>query len=296
MALTTAALLVALTGCFGESVHYAKVTDGDRSKTDGTSASSRGGGRGGAGELLFPMPDEQEAVVAIQDAGLPADVVGYGGMRFVETTAAGAAKLSGRAGLESINISLKDVSNDELAHLAQLPAVNGLLIWSPKVTDVGLAHLAGLSGLKYLWLEQTEVTAAGLEHLASLTNLRSLNIRFKTLTGGLGHLAGMSQLTALNIPGSKITDDDLAQLTGLSSLESLNIGGSPITDAGLQHIAALKNLKTLHLRQTGITDAGLAQLAPLEHLQELNLLLCAGVTDAGVKALQAALPDCTIRK
>lgn len=293
-ALAACVLLAGMSGCQKRGVRHVKITDGDRSSASAGADADRGG-RGG-GEPLFPLPDEQEAIVMIQDAGQPADVVGFGGVRFLETTPQGASALRGWSGLEENHIALRNVTDEELAHLVAIPSVGGLLIWSRRVTDDGLKHLAGLDGLKSLWLEQVEATAAGLEHLASLTGLQSLTIRFRPLTGGVRHLAGMTQLRALHLPGSRMTDADLAALSGLSLLESLNIGGSPVTDAGMTHIAALTNLKSLHLRQTDITDAGLKRLAALHHLEELNLVLCAGISDAGVQAIQSALPSCKIRR
>ena len=44
-----------------------------------------------------------------------------------------------------------------------------------------------------------------------------------------------------------------------------------------------------------MTDAGLKELAPLKNLTSLNLS-DTKVTDAGVKELQKALPNCKIKK
>ena len=253
-------------------------------------------GRGRGGEPLFPLPDEQAAISAIQDAGLPADAVGYGGMRFVETTAAGAAALKGIADLESVTISIKDASDDDLKQLKDLPKVNGLLVLSRHVTDDGLRHIGAVKDLKYLWIEQAQLTAAGLEHLKGLTDLESFNVRFRPLSGGVQHLKQMKKLKALNIPGSKVSDNDLQHLDGLSALESINIGSSLVTDAGIQHLIGLNNLKTLHLRGTPITDDGLKALASLKTLEDVNLVLCRSITDEGIAEFQKSLPNCEVRR
>ncbi len=44
------------------------------------------------------------------------------------------------------------------------------------VTDAGLVHVAGLTGLEVLDLHDTYVGDAGLEHLKGLTNLQSLDL------------------------------------------------------------------------------------------------------------------------
>ena len=47
------------------------------------------------------------------------------------------------------------------------------------------------------------------------------------------------------------------------------------------------------MKETGITDAGLAHLKGLTKLKRISLEETQ-VTDAGVKALQKALPDCEV--
>jgi hypothetical protein len=71
-----------------------------------------------------------------------------------------------------------------------------------------------------------------------------------------------------------------------------------MTDAGLKGLNKVRSLKTVDLRGTQITDAGINELKGLENLKELNLCWLPGgpkeITAAGVKELQAALPDVTI--
>ena len=90
-----------------------------------------------------------------------------------------------------------------------------------------------------------------------------------------------------------------------------------MTDAGLEHLKGLTRLQSLNLAETKVTDAGLEHLKGLTHLQSLDLMSNQGdrrwaetsqridqtpiakpgttkVTDAGVKGLQKALPNCKI--
>jgi hypothetical protein len=68
-----------------------------------------------------------------------------------------------------------------------------------------------------------------------------------------------------------VTNDILAHVARLKDLQSLSVAGLKITDEALQHVAGLKRLTTLTLRDVAATDEGIARL-------------------------QAALPDCRIRR
>jgi hypothetical protein len=67
-----------------------------------------------------------------------------------------------------------------------------------------------------------------------------------------------------------------------------------VTDKGLKDLNQLKGLATLGLGRTEVTDMGLKELNELKQLKELILVGCMNVTDAGVKELQKALPECKI--
>ncbi len=69
-----------------------------------------------------------------------------------------------------------------------------------------------------------------------------------------------------------------------------------VTDEGLKELASLKNLRNLGLVGTKVTDKGLKELTQFKHLKRLYLRRTIRVTDAGLKELQKALPDCKISR
>ena len=102
---------------------------------------------------------------------------------------------------------------------------------------------------------------------------------------------------------SDFGDAELGQLAADfagTNLTDLNLSGTDVTDAGLVHLAGLTNLTWLNLGSCPrVTDRGLAPLASLTNLRWLGLaytglMASTGVTDAGVAALKAKLPGCTI--
>jgi hypothetical protein len=67
------------------------------------------------------------------------------------------------------------------------------------------------------------------------------------------------------------------------------------TDETLSYISALTQLRELGLRGNSITDCGLLHLIALKDLHSLYLDgPCERITDHGIKALLAALPQCSI--
>ncbi|MBL4687051.1 MAG: hypothetical protein JKY37_20815 [Nannocystaceae bacterium] len=90
------------------------------------------------------------------------------------------------------------------------------------------------------------------------------------------------------------TDTDVVHLAEFEYLRRLRLFDADITDETLKLVADLKYLKLLDLcGAKAITDAGIAELAGLHKLEKLGLSETS-VTDAGVKKLQRALPDCVI--
>jgi predicted negative regulator of RcsB-dependent stress response len=129
---------------------------------------------------------EKEAVEAIEKLG---GVVSYG-----RSASARSAMLQQVLGddtigtVESVDFwNPSQVTDDDVAHLAQLPRLKHLNLTDTQVTDAGLKHLAGLKDLSGLTLDNTQVTDAGLVHLAGLKGLRHLNV-YRTLVTDAGAL------------------------------------------------------------------------------------------------------------
>jgi hypothetical protein len=74
-------------------------------------------------------------------------------------------------------------------------------------------------------------------------------------------------LVIVDLHGTKVRNADLVVIKKLDHLQELDLSGTPVTDAGLENLEGMATLRTLRLVGT------------------------AGVTDAGVQALQKALPN-----
>jgi hypothetical protein len=89
------------------------------------------------------------------------------------------------ANIWHLDLSRTRVTDQELAHIADLPNLRKLELNNTKVTDTGLAHLQGLKSLETLNLYGTSVTDAGLRSLEPLAGLKQIHL-FMTNTTEAG--------------------------------------------------------------------------------------------------------------
>jgi len=224
----------------------------------------------------------------------------------------------------------------EFKQIGQLKSLKSLTLYGKchGLTDETLAHLSGLTALEELGTDGIQVTDAGLKHLANLPNLRSasfFHIAFpdKGFTGaGFAAFKSLPKLERLTVAGTPFNDKGMAavaeltqlkefrtwhtyqtqagnehllKLTGLRSLmlgqRLRQYGGKPnglsIDDSTLATMAKLKSLESLGLDEVRLTHAGLVQLKALPNLKKLSLQR-ADIPEADIAKLRADLPKVTI--
>ncbi|MCU0981486.1 MAG: hypothetical protein MUF25_20235, partial [Pirellulaceae bacterium] len=122
--------------------------------------------------------------------------------------------------------------------------------------------------------------------------LRQTGIRDESLP----LLQKLPHLERLDLVQALITDEGLAVIGELKTLAQLDLEANQLSDAGVAHLAGLENLRTLGLAgNEGVTDQSFQALASLPMLVFLDLSGTA-VTEQGLTALKAALPNCRIAK
>jgi hypothetical protein len=110
-----------------------------------------------------------------------------------------------------------DVTDAQLAPIAELPLLEFVNLDATPITDAGLAHLEGLKNLKKLSLRQTKVTDAGLSHLQRLPSLDELDLEYLPITdAGLAELAPIKCLRKLYVSRSGVTS------AGVDALKAAN--------------------------------------------------------------------------
>jgi internalin A len=100
---------------------------------------------------------------------------------------------------------------------------------------------------------------------------------------------------SLDLMDSSVTDAGLRHLRDYQEFTNLRLTNTRVTDKGLAEVAHHPNLVHLDLSKTKVTDAGLHHLKPLSDLRSVRLH-GANVTADGIAQLQAALPECEIKR
>lgn len=133
--------------------------------------------------------------------------------------------------------------------------------------------------------------------LASLTGPDKLGeIRIKGGSFTASCATALKKLRNLgNLQFYSVNPVEWEALPVLGRIASLEVNDAPtLADDVMLEISRMKNLSRLRLVDLGITDAGLAHLESMESLRSLTIQRLNKTSDAGVNALQAALPKCKI--
>jgi len=197
----------------------------------------------------------------------------------------GMALIAGWKRLRVLNLTGTKVTDQGIAHVAQLTELEHLLL-PGAATDNCLRHLRGLSKLQLLGLRGTQTTEAALADLQGLERLAYLflNSDLQLSPAGLASLQEITSLRLVTIPNA-FPDEDLTHLKKLRHLDTLHLAEcTGITDQGLVHLKELLALRTISLPDR-ITDKGLAHLADLRDIESLDLRRTR-VTGDGLKYLQ----------
>jgi hypothetical protein len=160
--------------------------------------------------------DNSAAPPAKDDPGLPISESEKSAVTKLLNAGVLALRLAQNTNLLRVDFSLrgKDVKDDELAILKDIPNLTELNLGGTVVNDVGLAHLKPLTRLTRLGLQNTKITDAGLPNLV-----------------------GMTKLTSLNIYGTAVTDKGLESLMQLKSLKRLYVWQTKVTKDGAKKLA-----------------------------------------------------------
>lgn len=126
-----------------------------------------------------------------------------------------AIRLAQNTNLLRVDFSLrgKEVKEDELVLLKEIPNLTELNLGGTNVDDTLLAHLKPLTNLTRLGLHNTKITDAGLAHLQEMGKLQSLNVYGTAVSdAGLQKLAQLKALKRLYVWQTKVTADGAKKL------------------------------------------------------------------------------------
>jgi len=172
--------------------------------------------------------------------------------------------LKGVPEVRSVHLHMFRARQNDFSALAELPNLQSLDLTITDVGDEGLLHIAKCRQLQFLTIGSGSVTLAGLKVLQELKNIKQIDLR---LSGNLGDIQKIDLPILLTLPGlrslelrdAKLTDKDLVPLGQIAELENLELcGNTEITDAGLVNLDGLSKLKSLDLSGTQVMDPAVA--------------------------------------
>jgi Leucine-rich repeat (LRR) protein len=161
----------------------------------------------GLGVWVVPREQQRRAAAAIEELGGDVGFLGKSPLR---------SWLLQSYFDEIVSVNFLDntqVTDDGLAHLENLTALQEVWLDNTRITDAALAHFEGLSALQRLYLRGAHISDAGLAHLQDLTGLEELWLDNTQVTdAGLAYLEGLTALQWLELTNTEVTDDGLAKL------------------------------------------------------------------------------------
>jgi hypothetical protein len=191
-------------------------TGGGAGPTDGSVERAAGA------QAAAPDPQRRMAEMVLTGGGYVAVVPDQKGWQVIRSIQ---ALPPGRLELSVVNFEgfREPVTDDHLDGLSAFDRLDGLYLYSTRVTDAGLERVRGQTHLRLLWLQGTRVTDSGLVHLARLANLEELYLE-----------------------DCRVTDDGLEHLKGLARLKKLSLARTGVSAAGVERLKqALPNCEVI---------------------------------------------------
>ena len=160
-----------------------------------------------------------------------------------------------------------DLADPRWSLLNRLPNLEGLSIYDSRGAEDLFKNIQGLKTIQRIFLESVPFSDTGMRYLAIPPNLRELVVAGGggVTDAGLAHLRGHPALESVSFTNTAITDAGLAALNDIPRLRSAVLvddkyGGASLTEAALRHLRGLTGLRTLTLGGKWVSQAGLRDL------------------------------------
>lgn len=149
--------------------------------------------------------------------------------------------LLGLRSLRSIRISGVELTSEQLIIIGNKPLIMGLSLVDCAISDNDLAHLADLKALKSLNLSRNPITGPGLRHLKGLQKLSLLNLNNTKIRGpGLEIIEEFPLLYDLRLNGTQIDDTGVEHLVQPHTrIRKLGLRHTNVTQLGSLKLAQI---------------------------------------------------------
>lgn len=134
-----------------------------------------------------------------------------------------------------VDLGDRDIGDNELAWLDELPDLETLVLRNTRVTDRGMSCLAHLPRLTYLDLHGTRISDATVVLVGDERHLQDLDLGETQISdAGIEHLSQLERLRSLDLSGTKITELALTTLSALPKLKWLGLANVAIAPATIE--------------------------------------------------------------
>ncbi|MFK7817277.1 MAG: hypothetical protein AB8G99_01045 [Planctomycetaceae bacterium] len=192
-------------------------------------------------------------------------------------------KLSQLTRLEWLELCKKGMKDEDLAFIAKLPRIKGVVIEATKELTEGKRPAITDKCAEYLRVAKTlesidivggaALTDRFVSRIASLPRLEMLRFNHdvdKLTDKSLGLLAlRTKKLTWLDVRSKQFTDKGVRLLSNMTKLEILWLASPKLTSECVSSIKSLKRLRHLELTPASVDDAGFKVIAELPKLEIL---------------------------
>lgn len=173
-------------------------------------------------------------------AELQPGAIQYLNLSETKITDAGLQRLQDITGVVSISLHKTAVTDESLKLIGtkarQLRHINLL---DTAVTTKGISYLANMPALEEIVIGNTKITESSLLILKDLPRLKTLLFRDTPLSDvGLEHIKDMHQLERLWLSGNQITDYGIPFLFNLENLQELIFFQTSVTQQGVNMISS----------------------------------------------------------
>ena len=204
-------------------------------------------------------------------------------------TSAAFASISKLTNLRQLRLSSTRVNSEACLKIAELPALEVLVLSSTVVDDTGVAALSRLSNLKSLELTGCHLTRNGFNAIGAFPALQYLEIRRTNLDdAALDLICNARTLISLKLSYNPITDQGLDALGKLTSLETLEMNETAVQGWGLLHAqkkGGAKSLKNLELFKCPLNGMGAKAIGNFTSLERLELGEIPNLDDEGLMTM-----------
>ena len=172
-------------------------------------------------------------------------------------------KIGRLSSLTRLYLQDRQATDDGLVHVGRLTQLKTFFAWNAiEVTDQGVAHLANLKKLEDVLLTKSKITDESLKVFGAMPKLKYLTLQFSRLSDeGILHLKNLTELESLWVCG---VGDEPQPLKGLALKPNQNSAASEtselpvaqprlISDESFDVFESFKKLTSLGIQNTNIT-------------------------------------------